>query len=214
MNSTGTTPAKRASVQQPASSSQIPAFSHREGKKKKNHKVETFCPHLWSWILNRAHYHYLLRTQDHLHPKPPVQTVRQGYLVGIPYSSTLLDMCHLVPFWWVWLLTLWIWSTDRHISERFNYGERPVLNECKMLHEVDYGPILNKNGKSRKPAKFIFCFLLTGIMCPAASGFITTFPVFKDWTFLNSESKVNTPSLQLLLVRYLLREQGNTENWF
>lgn len=42
-------------------------------------------------------------------------------------------------------------------------------------------------------------------MCPAASGFITTFPVFKDWTFLNCESKVNTPSLQLLLVRYLLR---------
>lgn len=36
-------------------------------------------------------------------------------------------------------------------------------------------------------------------MYPAASDFITTFPVFKDWTFLNCESKVNTPSLQLLL---------------
>lgn len=68
-----------------------------------------------------------------------------------------------------------------------------------MLHEVGYGPILNKNGKSRKPDEFIFCFLLTGIMYPAASNFITTFPVFKDWTFLNCESKVNTPSLQLLL---------------
>lgn len=128
MNSTGTTPAKKASAQQPASSSQTPAFSHREGKKKKKTKWKHFCPHLWSWLLNKTHYHYLLRTQDNLHPQPPVQTVRQGHLVGIPYSSVLLDTCYLLPFWWVWLSTLRVWSADWHISERFNYGERPVLN--------------------------------------------------------------------------------------
>lgn len=105
-----------------------PLLLATEKEKKKKTKWKHFCPHLWSWLLNKTHYHYLLRTQDNLHPQPPVQTVRQGHLVGIPYSSVLLDTCYLLPFWWVWLSTLRVWSADWHISERFNYGERPVLN--------------------------------------------------------------------------------------
>lgn len=96
MNSTGTTPAKRASAQQPASSSQTPAFSHREGKKK------TQSGNILPTSLKLDHQQGPL-TLSAQNPGPPAPKAtcpdsETRYLVGIPYSSTLLDMCHLVPF--------------------------------------------------------------------------------------------------------------------
>lgn len=97
MNSTGTTPAKRASAQQPASSSQTPAFSHREGKKKKTQSGNILPTSL---KLDHQQGPLTLSAQN---PGPPAPKAtcpdsETRYLVGIPYSSTLLDMCHLLPF--------------------------------------------------------------------------------------------------------------------